>query len=114
MTSPDWVRSVSHIWSAEMMLYSEDGRFSTLLEGFLPLQDFNDSTKKWLLTIKRPLVLKRLHMMSSKYSGEWIRLMGRRVELHMLETVTEEELRKGHQPGTMVTVLVFAATVPFV
>ncbi|KAM6524246.1 hypothetical protein FSOLCH5_004848 [Fusarium solani] len=114
MTSPDWVRSVSHIWSAEMMLHSEDGRFSTLLEGFLPLQDFNDSTKIWLLTVKRPLVLKHLHMMPSKYSEEWMRLMGRRVELHMSETVTEEELRKGHQSGTMVTVLVFAATVPFV
>jgi hypothetical protein len=114
MTSTDWVRSITCIWSAQMVLHSEDGRSSTLLQGYLPLHDFNDASRKWLLTIERPLVLKGLYTMPSRNSWEWRRLMGRLVMLQLSVTLTEEELKSGHQHGTMVSVLVFASMVPFV
>lgn len=114
MTSSSWCSMVDRIWSAEMMLHSEDGYASTLLYGNVSLHNFVNPDRKWLLTIKQPLVLKHLVLMHSRNEWEWRRLMGKLVELHLSTPFTEEELTAGHRSGHMVSVMVFASTVPFV
>jgi hypothetical protein len=118
MLTPEWRTSVDQLWSAQMVLHSEDGSHSTLLSGHVPnLDEFagsgKDAGKKWLLTIKDPLVLKHLYLMHSSYGG-WKRLMGKAVELHLSVSVSEEELTAGHKSGKFVSVLIFSSTVPFV
>ncbi|KAK4148643.1 hypothetical protein C8A00DRAFT_38782 [Chaetomidium leptoderma] len=117
MLKPEWVKSVDMLWSAQMVLHSEDGSHSTLVSGHVPnLDEFaggKNAGKKWLLTIKDPLVLKHLYLMHSSYGG-WKRLMGKAVELHLSVPMTEEELTAGHKAGSLVSVLIFASRVPFV
>ncbi|KAI0405589.1 hypothetical protein F4802DRAFT_597140 [Xylaria palmicola] len=114
MTSSSWASSINRIWSADMVLQSEDGSASAILQGNIPLYNFADQAKKWLLVVKNPLVLKHLHMMHSRKSGEWRRLMGKLVEIHLSVPLTEEQLTAGHKSGDLVTVLIFASTVPFI
>ncbi|KAI0877853.1 hypothetical protein GGS24DRAFT_487544 [Hypoxylon argillaceum] len=114
MTDPSWATSIDRIWSADMVLQSEDGSASTVLHGNTPLHDFADPAKRWLLVIKKPLVLKHLYLMHTRDGQEWRRLMGKLVELHLSLPLTEEELTVGHKSGDLVTVLIFASTVPFV
>ncbi|KAK4034664.1 heterokaryon incompatibility protein-domain-containing protein [Parachaetomium inaequale] len=118
MLKPEWVTSVDRLWSAQMVLHPEDGSHSTLLGGHvLNLAEFagsgKNAGKKWLLTIKDPLVLKHLYLMHSSYGG-WKRLMGKAVELHLSVPISEEELTAGHKAGNLMSVLIFASTVPFV
>lgn len=118
MLSPEWVTSIDRLWSAQMVLHSEDGSHSTLLSGRVPnLDEFagggKSANKKWLLTIKDPLVLKHLYLMHSS-CGRWRRLMGKTAELHLSVSMTEEELTQGHKAGNLLSVLIFAGTVPFV
>ncbi|GAP92092.1 putative HET domain-containing protein [Rosellinia necatrix] len=113
-TSSSWATSINFIWAAEMLLHSEDGSASTVLQGDMPLHGFVDPTKKWLLTIRKPLVLRHLYLMHTRDSSDWRRLMGKLVELHLSVMLTEEELTAGHKSGDFVSVLVFASTVPFV
>lgn len=117
MLSPEWTTSVDRLWSADMVLHSEDGSHSTLLSGQVPnLDEFaggKNLGKRWLLTIKDPLVVKHLYLMHSSIGG-WKLLMGKHVELHLSVRLTEEELTAGHKAGNLVSVLVFASTVPFV
>ncbi|KAL2130252.1 hypothetical protein VTI74DRAFT_6710 [Chaetomium olivicolor] len=118
MLQPEWISSVDRLWSAEMVLHSEDGSHSTILSGQVPnLGDFagggKNSGKKWLLTVKDPLVVKHLYLMHSS-RGRWKRLMGKVAELHLSVSITEEELTVGHKAGNLVSVLIFAGTVPFV
>ncbi|KAL2751821.1 hypothetical protein ACRALDRAFT_2030492 [Sodiomyces alcalophilus JCM 7366] len=81
MTSPDWVRGMDLLYSATVVLHSDDNTYSTLLSGSVSLKTFPiDPDKKWLLTIKRPLVLRHLHLMPSRNDWEWRRLMGKEVE----------------------------------
>lgn len=114
MMKPEWSGSVDRIWCADMILHSEDGNDSTLLQGNVPLQEFADPNKRWLLTIKQPFVLKHLYLMHSKNNWEWRRLMGKLVELHLSVPLTEQELTAGHKSGDIATVLIFASTVPYV
>ncbi len=58
-------------------------------------------------------MVKYLYLMHSLYGG-WKRLMGKHVELHLLVPLTEEELTAGYKAGGLVSVLIFASTVPFV
>lgn len=118
MLRPEWATSVNRLWSAEMLLHSEDGSYSTLLSGVVPyLKDFSgggkNANKKWLLTIKDPLVVKHLRLMYSSRGG-WKQLMGKTAEMHLSVPMTEAELAECHKAGTLVSVLLFASTVPFV
>jgi hypothetical protein len=116
MTSRDWARGISGLlWSAEMMLQATDGSEATLLVGYTPVANTaTDQSKTWLLTIHEPLVLNHMILMHSAIEGEWRRLMGKRVQIHLSVPMTEAELTAGHKTGDLVTVLVFASRVPFV
>ncbi|KAN0094178.1 HET domain containing protein [Hyaloscypha variabilis] len=116
MTSKDWARGINgRLWSAEMMLHAEDGSEGTLLVGHAPVKNTAaDQSKTWLLTIREPLVLKHMVLMHSVIQGEWRRLMGKRVQIHLSVPMTEVELTAGHKTGQLVTVLVFASRVPFI
>jgi Heterokaryon incompatibility protein (HET) len=116
MTSNSWAGDITRLWSAEMMLHATDGSEATWLVGHAPVPSTatNDLSKTWLLTIREPLVLRHMFLMPSNIEGEWKRLMGKRVQLHLSVHITEAELIDGHKSGEMVTVLVFASTVPFV
>jgi hypothetical protein len=118
MLKPEWTTSINRLWAADMVLHSEDGSHSTLLTGQVPnLDEFagggKNAGKRWLLTIKDPLVVKHLYLMHSSIGG-WKLLMGKHVELHLSVPLTEEELTAGHKAGTLMSVLIFASTVPFV
>lgn len=115
MTSEGWVSGINRrLWSAEMLLHATDGSEATLLTGGAPVSAIADSCKAWLLTIHEPLVLRHMYFMHSTIEGEWRRLMGKRVQLHLSMPVTEAELTAGHKSGELVTVLIFANTVPFI
>ncbi|ROT37768.1 HET-domain-containing protein [Sodiomyces alkalinus F11] len=115
MTSSDWARSVDRLYSASMVLHTEDGAYSTLLSGSVSLRDFPiDADKKWLLTIKKPFVLGHLRTVPSRNRWEWGRLMEKEVEVRMSVPCSERELKEGHASGEMLSVLLFAGTVPFV
>lgn len=115
MTSSKWASSIDRLWSAEMMLHATDGSEATMLVGHAPVASTTaDPSKTWLLTIREPLVLRHMFLMHSTVEGEWRRLMGKRVQLHLSVSITEAELTTGHKSGELVTVLVFASTVPFV
>ena len=115
MTSEDWVHGINgRLWSAEMLLHATDGSKATLLTGGAPVAGTADPGKTWLLTIREPLVLRHMYLMHSTIEGEWRRLMGKRVQLHLSVPMTEAELTAGHKSGELVTVLVFASTVPFI
>ncbi|KAM0797691.1 heterokaryon incompatibility protein-domain-containing protein [Usnea florida] len=114
MTSKAWVRSINRLWSAEMQLHTTDGSEATLLIGGMTVSDLADPSKSWLLTIRKPLVLRHMFLMHSTIEGEWRRLMGKLVQLHLSVPMTETELTVGHKSGELLTVLVFASTVPFI
>jgi hypothetical protein len=97
-----------------MLLHATDGSEATLLTGRALVAGTADLGKTWLLTIREPLVLRHMYLMHSTIEGEWRRLMGKRVQLHLSVPVTEAELTAGHKSGELVTVLVFASTVPFI
>jgi hypothetical protein len=73
-----------------------------------------DQSKKWMLTIHEPLVMRHMILMHSVINGEWRRLMGKRVQIHLSVRMTESELTTRHKTGELVTVLVFASRVPFI
>lgn len=114
MTSKAWVPSINRLWSAEMQLHTSDGSEATLLIGGMPVLGLADPSKSWLLTIRKPLVLRHMFLMHSTIEGEWRRLMGKLVQLHLSVPMTETEQTVGHKTGELVTVLVFASTVPFI
>ena len=116
MTSNDWARGISgRLWSAEMMLHASDDSEATLLVGHAPVANTaTDQSKKWLLTIHEPLVMRHMVLMHSVIDGEWRRLMGKRVQIHLSVRMTESELTAGHKTGELVIVLVFASRVPFI
>ena len=97
-----------------MQLHTTDGSEATLLIGGMPVSGLADPSKSWLLTIRKPLVLRHMYLMHSTIEGEWRRLMGKQVQLHLSVPMTEAELTAGHKSGELVTVLVFASTVPFI
>lgn len=116
MTSMDWVHGINgRLWSAEMSLHATDGSEATMLVGHVPVVGTAaDLSKTWLLNIHEPLVLRHMYLMHSTIEGEWRRLMGKQVQLHLSVPVTEAELTAGHRSGELVTVLVFASRVPFI
>ncbi|MCJ1456806.1 hypothetical protein MMC28_007171 [Mycoblastus sanguinarius] len=115
MTSSSWASSIDRLWSAEMILQATDGSEATMLVGHAPMASTaTDLSKTWLLTIREPRVLRHMFLMHSTNEGEWRRLMGKRVQLHLSVPITEAELTTGHKSGELVTVLVFACTVPFI
>ncbi|RYP60223.1 hypothetical protein DL769_008212 [Monosporascus sp. CRB-8-3] len=114
LTSEQWVSSVDKIWSAEMVLHDAGGTEATLLAGRAPVSSTGDPNRRWLLTIRKPLVLRHMYLMHSVNEWEWRRLMGKRVRIHLSVPMTEATLTAGHRAGDLATVLVFASTVPFV
>jgi hypothetical protein len=72
MTSKDWARGIDGcLWSAEMMLHASDGSGATLLVGHAPMANTaTDPSKKWLLTIHEPLVMRHMVLMHSVIDGE--------------------------------------------
>ena len=114
MTSPEWVSSINRLWSAEMKLHTADGSEVTMLMGRPPVPRAVNPGQKWLLTILEPRVLRHMYLMHSTVDGEWRRLMGKAVRLHLSVSMTEAELTAGHKAGELVTVPVFAGTVPFI
>ena len=113
-TSETWVTSVDKQWSAEMILHDEDDTDLTMLVSDVSLRNMKDPSKKWLLTIPEPLVLRHMHLMHSRDEWEWRRLLGKLVEIHLSVPMTGQALTAGHRNGELATVLVFASTVPFV
>lgn len=116
MTSKDWARGIEGcLWSAEIMLHASDGSEATLLVGHAPVaKTATDQSKKWLLTIHEPLIMRHMVLKRSIIDGEWRRLMGKRVQIHLSVPMTEAELTAGHKTGELVAVLVFASRVPFI
>ncbi|KAI0376121.1 heterokaryon incompatibility protein-domain-containing protein [Hypomontagnella monticulosa] len=117
LMSNGYVRGIAkRLWSVETILHTIDDNESTLLTGRIPLAGLStsDPTKQWLLTIRNPLVLRHIHLVHTTHGGEWRRLMGRFVEIHLSVPLTEAQLAGGHKSGEFVTVLVFASIVPFV
>ncbi|RYP13467.1 hypothetical protein DL765_006880 [Monosporascus sp. GIB2] len=114
LTSEQWVSSVDKIWSAEMMLHDASGTEATLLTGRVPVSSTGDPNRRWLLTIRKPLVLRHMYLMHSVNEWEWRQLMGKRARIHLSVPMTEAALAAGHKTGELVTVLVFASTVPFI
>ncbi|RYP07027.1 hypothetical protein DL764_002786 [Monosporascus ibericus] len=114
LTSEQWVSSIDKIWSAEMMLHDAGGTEATLLTGRAPVSSTGDPNMRWLLTIRKPLVLRHMYLMHSVNEWEWRRLMGKSVRIHLSVPMTEAALTAGHKTGDLVTVLVFASTVPFI
>ncbi|KAL8686000.1 MAG: hypothetical protein Q9218_007414, partial [Villophora microphyllina] len=113
-TSEDWVHSIDDLWSAEMILHDEGGTDSMTMVSDVPLPNTNDVSKKWLLTVRNPLVLKHMYLMRSRNEWEWRRLMDWLVEIHLSVPMTEQALTAGHKSGELATVLVFTGTVPFI
>jgi hypothetical protein len=67
MTSKDWARGIDGcLWSAEMILHASDGSDATLLVGHAPVANTaTDQSKKWLLIIHEPLVMRHMVLMHS-------------------------------------------------
>jgi hypothetical protein len=116
MTSKDWARGIDGcLWSAEMILHASDGSEATLLVGHAPVVNTaTDQSKKSLLTIHEPLVMRHMALMHSVIDSEWRRLMSKRVHMHLSARMTQSELTAGHKTGELVTVLVFASRVFFI
>ena len=115
MTSKDWCSGIdANLWSAKMELSALDGSVATLLSASVPFPELADPGKTCLLRIHEPLVLKGMHLMQSVFKGEWRRLYGKTVQIHLSVHMTEAELMTGHQNGELLTVLVFASTTPFI
>ena len=114
LTSAGWCKSIDKLWSAEMMLHTADGGEGVLLTGRAPVVGMGDPNKTWLLTIREPMVLRHMYLMHSVFEGEWRRLVGKLVQVHLSVAMTEAELTAGHKSGELVTVLVLASTVPFI
>ena len=114
MTSKSWVDGINHLWSAKMMLHTTDGSVARLLTGRASIVDMADPNKTWLLTIREPLVFRHMYLVHTATEDESRRLMGKQVQLHFSVPITEAELTSGHKSGELVTVPVFASTVPFV
>ncbi|KAF1840365.1 HET-domain-containing protein [Cucurbitaria berberidis CBS 394.84] len=114
LTSKEWVDGMQQIWSAEMMLHDTEGTYASLLTGWAPIRTIGDPSMTWLLTIHKPLVLRHLYLMHSAAQGEWRRLMGKIVSVHLSIPITEAQLVADHKTGHLVFVLVFASMIPFV
>jgi hypothetical protein len=116
MTNKDWAKGIDGcLWSAEMILHASDGSEATLLVGHAPMANpATDQSKIWLLTIHEQLVMRHMVLMHSVIDGEWRRLMGMRVQIHLSVRMTESELTDGHKTGDLVTVLVFSSRMPFI
>jgi len=100
MNSNDWVAGVNRcLWSAEMLLLAVNGSEATLLVGRVPVAGVVDPNKTWLLTIREPLVLPHMYLMHSTIKGEWRRLLGKQVQLHLSVHMTVAELTAGHKSG---------------
>ena len=114
LTSPGWCDGINKLWSAEMMLHAADSSEGVLLTGRAPVVGMGDPNETWLLTIREPVVLRHLYLMHSIVEGEWRRLVGKLVQVHLSVAMTEAELIAEHKSGELVTVLIFASTVPFI
>lgn len=118
MTSPGWIGGVKPIYHATMVLHTGDYAYSAVLSGSVALDNVSvDADKKWQLTIKEPLVLRHLHLTNSGDDSsmwEWRCLMDKEVEMRLSVPLSERQLTDGHANGEMVSVLLFAGTVPFV
>ncbi|RYP53176.1 hypothetical protein DL768_001769 [Monosporascus sp. mg162] len=98
----------------EMMLRDADGTEATLLTGRAPVSSTGYPNRRWLLTIRKPLVLRHMYLMRSVNEREWCRLMGKSARIHFSVPMTEAALTAGRKTGDLVTVPVFASTVPFI
>lgn len=114
LTSRDWVRGMRMLWSAEMMLHDPEERHSASLSGWTPARTIGDPNMTWHLTIKKPRVMKHFDLVPSVQDGEWGRIMGRVVKVHLSLPITEAQLIADHKSGHLVSVLVFASVIPYV
>jgi hypothetical protein len=110
MTKKGWV--IEKIWSAEMRIHTPDDAHSACLTGWMPVHTIGNPSLMWLLTIKKPLVLRHMHLTCSTVAGEWRHLQGRTVSVHVSIPMTEPQLEAHHKNGYLVSVLVFASMVP--
>ncbi|KAH7399683.1 hypothetical protein BKA66DRAFT_406996 [Pyrenochaeta sp. MPI-SDFR-AT-0127] len=113
-TSKTWANGMDLIWSAETLLHNVEGTHAALLTGWTPVRTIGDPSMTWLLTIKKPMVLRHMYLMHTTIEGEWRRLMGKVVSVHLSIPITEAQLVDGHKSGHLVTVLIFASMVPYV
>ncbi|KAF1831034.1 HET-domain-containing protein [Decorospora gaudefroyi] len=111
LTQTAWV--FREIWSPEMRLHTPDHAHSAWLTGWTPVHTIGDPSLSWHLTINKPLVLQHLYLEPSTVAGEWRRLGGRAVSVHLSVPITEEQLVMDHvSGGHLVSVLVFASMIP--
>lgn len=113
MTSSSWATSIDRLWTAQMILEANDGACINLQQSN-SLSELDSYSRKWALKIERPLVLKHFELRTTSKSWEGKRLLDKLTEIHLSASLTEDELEAGHARGDMVTVLMFASTVPFV
>jgi len=114
LTDRDWRGSVKKIWSAEMLLHDVEGAESTLMTGWAQVSTISEQQKTWLLTIRKPFVLKHLCLTYAIVDGERIKVTNEVLKIHLSVPMTERELVDGHTDGSIVAVLVFAGTVPYI
>ncbi|KAF1935265.1 HET-domain-containing protein [Clathrospora elynae] len=110
MNHKAWV--ISMIWSAEMNVHTPDGAHEARLTGWTPVHTIGDPSLTWLLTIKKPLVLRHMQLTRSAVADEWRRLQGRIVSVHLSIPITEAQLVADHASRHLVSVLVFASMIP--
>ncbi|PQE17214.1 Heterokaryon incompatibility protein [Rutstroemia sp. NJR-2017a BVV2] len=102
MTSNSWARGIGfRVWAAIMTVHASDGSevIRVVDQGTVPAID---QSKKWLLTIRTPFVLQQRALMSKD------------VQIHLSVRMNMADLKAGHAKGQLISVLVFASTVPFV
>jgi hypothetical protein len=59
-------------------------------------------------------VLRDFDLIHARGKREWRRLAGKKVQIHLSVGMSKTDLVAGHKRGELVSVLVFASTVPFV
>jgi hypothetical protein len=108
MTDKGWVDQIHRgVWYADMAIHSSDGRKSVSLTSWASVRNIAvDQSKKWLLRIRKPLILRPKYLTQSKMEGE------RKMDFHISVPMTMEELEINHRNGRFITVLVFVAPAP--
>ncbi|KAI8933495.1 hypothetical protein NX059_009233 [Plenodomus lindquistii] len=114
LTSKDWVSQMDYTWSAAMTLHSEDGSISTTLTDGVSMRAIANPELPWRLTIKKPLLLRHMNFTRGQHPGEWRRLDGRVVGVHLSVPITDQQLVSDQKSGHLRVVLVFASMIPFV
>ncbi|GAB1318003.1 hypothetical protein MFIFM68171_08213 [Madurella fahalii] len=107
MTNKGWNDQAHRgVWCADMAFHSRDGGDSAPLTGWESVRNMVvDQGKKWLLKIRKPLILRAEHLTQVDMEGE------RKMELHSSVPMTIGELEMDSRDRRVIAVLLFVASV---